>query len=128
MRLFRTPLFSTIAVLGLLGGLTACSDKTEVRPEAQCGTPATVRFCHGNTLMCPTEHTTLELADGTRLRPSGPLWAAYLPKQVEGQTVCIGYQLGAATEKYEVGNFYAEITCLQDGASCGTTAPATGSR
>ncbi|UOQ54372.1 hypothetical protein [Hymenobacter cellulosivorans] len=128
MRLTITQNWLVVSLAASLGLLSSCTEKSTIAPEAQCGTQATVRLCPGNTLICPTEHTTLELADGTRLRPSGSLWTAYLPKQVEGQVICIGYKLGAATQKYEVGNFYAEITCLQDASQCGTTAPANGGR
>ena len=66
------------------------------------------------TMICPTEHTTLELPDGTRLRPSGPVWDAYQPHQMQGQTLRICYTLGAPLPAAEVGNVRATITCLEE--------------
>ncbi|MDO7854764.1 hypothetical protein [Hymenobacter convexus] len=111
--------------VGLLAGvgLAGCTTKTDVEPEVPCGTYATVRLCHGMTTMCLTEHTTLELADGTRLRPSGPAWEAYLPHQADGQTLSIGYTPGPALPAGDVGNLEAKLTCLEEVMRCGTPAP-----
>ncbi|UOQ73590.1 hypothetical protein [Hymenobacter cellulosilyticus] len=128
MRLFRTPLCHAAALLALVD-LNACSEKTEVSPEqVSCGTQATVRLCPGYTMMCLTEHTTLELADGTRLHPRGPLWSAYLPKQVGGQVLSIGYRLSRPEGIPEEGVVYSEITCLKPVDRRGTTAPSAGNR
>ncbi|MBF9143645.1 hypothetical protein [Hymenobacter properus] len=111
MRLF--PLFP-VAVLAAAGLLTGCTAKTDIAPEAPCGTYATVRLCYGMTAVCATEHTTLELADGTRLHPTGPLWAAYQPHQAEGQVLHIGYsQTNPPTDA--AGSARANITCLEEG-------------
>lgn len=112
--------------VGLLAGvaLAGCTSKTNVEPEMPCGTYATVRLCYGMTTMCPTEHTTLELADGTRLRPSGPVWEAYLPHQAAGQVLSIGYTPGEALPTDEVGNVRAQLTCLEPAViRCATPAP-----
>ncbi|WP_223827510.1 hypothetical protein [Hymenobacter armeniacus] len=116
--------------LGLLAGLSAasglagCTEKADVAPEAPCGTTATVRLCLGNTLMCPTEHTTLVLADGTRLRPRGPLWEAYLPQQANGATLRIGYTRGATLPAGDIADVEATITCLEYPVMrCGTPSP-----
>ena len=90
----------------------SCTRKAEVAPEQPCGTTATVRFCSGKTMACPTEHTTLELADGTRLLPDGPLWTAYLAQQTNGEPLLIGYTLGAALPGNDVGNARATIIRL----------------
>ena len=118
--------FNYFLAVGLLAGagvassLTGCT-KTEVAPEKSCGTEATVRLCHGLTMACLTEHTTLALADGTRLRPSGPLWTAYLAHQVDGQTIRIGYTAGEMLPNSDVGDMRAEITCLEESLGfCGT--------
>ncbi|MCC2546239.1 hypothetical protein LJY25_07265 [Hymenobacter sp. BT175] len=118
MRLNSLLPFATIARLSLVAslglGLTSCFEKECAEPRhGACGTAATVRLCLGKTLACPTEHTTLELADGTRLRPSGPAWDAYLPRQQDGQVLSIGYTLGATLPAGEVGNVRATVTCLE---------------
>lgn len=123
-----------VAGLSLLAGLglAGCTDKSEdAAPETiGCGTTAIVRLCLGKTLMCPTEHTTLELLDGTRLLPSGPIWEAYELNQVDGMPVSIGYTLtspgpntGAATaDGGRIGDFDATITCLEPIVwRCGTS-------
>ena len=115
--------------VGLLAGagLAGCTAKTDVAPDEPCGTYATVRLCPGNTLMCPTEHTTLVLADGTQLRPSGPLWQAYLPNQANGQMLQIGYRREGARPGDEPANVRATITCLEIGVMrCGTGSPTGG--
>jgi hypothetical protein len=106
-----SSLFSAVLLAGM--GLAGCTAKTDVEPEVPCGTYATVRLCHGKTAMCLTEHTALELADGTRLHPTGPLWATYQPRQTDGQVLHIGYAqhnppIDAA------GNVLTNITCLEE--------------
>ena len=116
-------LLATVGMAGLstVAGLAGCTAKTDVSPEQPCGTTATVRLCHGLTAICLTEHTTLELADGTRLRPTGPAWQAYLPHQADGQVLSIGYKLGAALPASEVGDARATLTCLEPAVlRCGT--------
>ncbi|MDB5235949.1 MAG: hypothetical protein JWR44_2942 [Hymenobacter sp.] len=67
-------------------GLMGCTAKTEVKPgHTDCSTTATVRLCHGFTAFCLTEHTTLELADGTRLRPSAPFGKPTSPARQMGR-------------------------------------------
>jgi hypothetical protein len=64
--------------------------------------------------MCPTEHTTLELTDGTRLQPTGPLWQAYQPHQVDGQLLRIGYKTGASPAPAgSLGTVSAQLSCLE---------------
>ncbi|MFD2718189.1 hypothetical protein ACFST9_05655 [Hymenobacter monticola] len=104
-------LFSAAILTGM--GLAGCTAKTDVEPEVPCGTYATVRLCHGMTAMCPTEHTTLELADSTRLHPTGPLWAAYQPHQTDGQVLYIGYSQNNPPVD-AAGNVLANITCLEE--------------
>ena len=86
-----------------------------------CATTATVRLCPGRTTACATEHTTLELADGTRLQPSGPAWQAYQPQQADGQLLRIGYTLRPQLMTTEANTKNAEISCLTlVGNWCGT--------
>jgi hypothetical protein len=104
-------LFSAALLAGM--GLAGCTAKTDVEPDVPCGTYATVRLCYGMTAMCPTEHTTLELSDSTRLHPTGPLWAAYQTHQMEGQVLYIGYsQTNPPIDA--AGNVLANITCLEE--------------
>ena len=121
MRLNNLLAIAWLAGASSVTGLAGCTAKDDVAPEAHCGTPVIVRLCHGFTAGCRTEHTTLELADGTRLRPAGPAWEAYLPHQTDGQPLSIGYKLGAALPAGEAGNVRATITCLEAvGPQCGT--------
>ncbi|MCB2409268.1 hypothetical protein [Hymenobacter lucidus] len=126
MRLNFTTARQLVAGMSLLAGLglAGCADKSEepAPAEAPCGTVAIVRLCPGNTLMCPTEHTTLELPDGTRLRPTGPLWETYEPGQVDGMAIKIGYTLGTPITSDGPGTSYATITCLDPAVWwCGTS-------
>jgi hypothetical protein len=114
---------SLLACICVACGLGGCTTKTDIAPEQPCGTFATVRFCHGYTMDCLTKHTTLELADGTRLRPSGPVWEAYLPQQSDGQPLRIGYTLGAELPSSEVGDRAAKLSCLEAVGFCGTVTP-----
>jgi len=66
---FTLPKWAGLALVAAVGFTGRKSE--DVVPDVPCGTTATVRFCYGYTMMCPTEHTTLELADGTRVRPRG---------------------------------------------------------
>ncbi|TGE19727.1 hypothetical protein [Hymenobacter elongatus] len=124
MRLNRTPARHLMASVSLLAtlGLAGCSEKEAVVPAETCDTAATVRLCPAKTGICLTEHTTLELADGTRLRPNGATWEAYEPMQFEGQVITIGYIRGATiTKDGGPGDAHATITCLQDVRQwCGT--------
>ncbi|MFC7669462.1 hypothetical protein ACFQT0_20420 [Hymenobacter humi] len=44
----------------------------------------------------------MELADGTRLRPTGNVWKTYLPKQKDGEVLSISYALAPpSTSNYE---------------------------
>lgn len=127
MRPFFKPRLAV--VLTLAGGLSlpSCSTKDDVSPAAvACSATATVRVCPGRTFECQTKHTTLELADGTRLRPTGPVWAAYQANQLAGQTLRIGYQRGAAVVASEPGDVYAALSCLEELAP--DAAPTPGSK
>jgi hypothetical protein len=116
---FSLGLLACMSGAGSLG-LAGCTAKTDVAPDEPCGTLVTVRLCPGKTLLCSTEHTTLVLPDGTRLRPNGPLWDAYLPHQHNGAVLRIGYRRGAALPAGEVGDARATITCLEETtAICG---------
>ena len=110
-RLLSLGLLAGVGIASSLG-LSSCTHKTDVAPEQPCGTAAIVRLCPGKTMACVTEHTTLELADGTRLRPSGALWTAYLGHQVGGESLLIGYTPGAALPTNDVGDVRATISCL----------------
>jgi hypothetical protein len=120
MRLFST--FQVLAGLGMaLSGLVGCTRKETIGPaEGSCSTVVTVRLCHGYTAFCLTEHTTLELADGTRLRPSGPVWAAYQPNQIDGQVLRIGYQITPRITTDAPGYENATLSCLENVNWCGT--------
>jgi len=103
-------------------GLVGCTTKEGVGPTAgACATTATVCLCHGRTAVCLTEHTTLELADGTRLRPAGAVWKVYLPHQTDGQVLRIGYQVDGAPHTGEPvpGSKAAIITCLESSRNGG---------
>jgi hypothetical protein len=106
-----SSLFSAALLAGM--GLAGCTAKTDVEPEVPCGTTATVRLCFGMTAMCPTEHTTLELADGSRIHPTGPLWTAYQTHQTEGQVLRIGYSANKPPTD-AAGNVLASLTCLEE--------------
>lgn len=100
---------------GLLAALAvaSCSAKEGIEPAAPCDTTATVRLCHGKTSVCLTEHTNLELADGTQLRPRGSVWEAYLPRQVNGQVLRISYRLLPQNAYDNPGVTLAELSCLE---------------
>ncbi|RYU83258.1 hypothetical protein [Hymenobacter persicinus] len=101
------------ALLTSLLLLAGCVDKAPVEPtETACGTPATVRLCAGLTAQCPTQHTTLELADGTRLQPRGAAWDAYQPRQQSGQVVYIGYGSTGPVTNGAPADFSATLSCL----------------
>ena len=128
MLLKPTFLRSGLAALTLVAGLglASCSEKEDVTPEeaeVPCGTRAVVRLCHGYTAGSLTEHTTLELPDGTRISPSGPTWEAYELHQVHGQVLSIGYVTGGAAPAGSVATASATITCLEQSKPkdwCGT--------
>ncbi|HEX8329861.1 MAG TPA: hypothetical protein VF629_20150 [Hymenobacter sp.] len=105
----------TFARLGLAAtfGLSACNGQEEVAPDEPCATTATVRFCYGLTTMCPTQHTTLELSDGTRIRPTGKVWEAYLPKQVDGQVLRVSYEPASKPTSGENNVNYVSLSCLE---------------
>ena len=115
--------FRAVAGLSLiLAGAASCTTKETVRPaEEPCATTATVRLCLGRTAICPTQHTTLELADGTRLRPSGPVWAAYQPRQAEGEQLRISYAIVPRITTDAPGYENATLSCLElQPLLCGT--------
>ena len=119
-------LFSVLSALACLATaptlLVGCTAKEEAGPNQPCATGATVRFCLGKTAVCLTEHTALELADGTRLRPQGQLWQAYLPKQANGQRLRISYELMPFNHRdVPPSDTPALLTCLEAGGDrCGT--------
>ncbi|OGX84637.1 hypothetical protein [Hymenobacter glacialis] len=110
-----TYINSIWAILGLLAALivAGCSSQDGTEPTVACGTTATVRFCLGKTTMCPTEHTNLELADGTRVRPRGKVWDAYLPRQVDGQVLSVGFILAQATPNDDPAFRHVTLSCLE---------------
>ena len=121
MRLFSS--FPALARLSFaLVGVTSCTNKETVGPaEEPCATVATVRFCYGRTASCLTQHTTLELTDGTRLRPSGSVWEAYLPKQLDGQLLRISYTVVPRLTNDAPGYENATLECLEENIGrCGT--------
>ncbi|GAA3944691.1 hypothetical protein [Hymenobacter algoricola] len=121
MRFNPTPVLQFTVRLSFFAALalTGCTAKQEIAPKdwcgtdpAACSTKATVRFCLGKTLICPTEHTTLELADGTRLQPTGPTWEAYLARQTDGQKVSIGYSATGPVTNGSPATLSAALSCL----------------
>ena len=124
MRLFLT--FRAIAGFSVaLAGLASCTNKKDaIGPAAEpCATTATVRLCPGFTAICPTQHTTLILADGTRLRPSGPVWDSYQPEQADGQVLRISYKIvpGLTMQPELPGYEDATLSCLEiQQVLCGT--------
>lgn len=115
--------FRVAASLSLvLVGLASCTSKETVRPaDEPCATLATVRLCPGRTAVCPTQHTTLELADGTRLRPSGPVWDTYQPRQLNGQRLRISYTLAPQNAYDDPAYAHVKLSCLEENRDwCGT--------
>lgn len=108
---FTLPKWAGLALVAAVG-FTGCKSE-DVAPDVPCGTTATVRFCYGYTMMCPTEHTTLELADGTRLRPRGKRWNAYLPHQIDGQVVSVGYVLTQPNANDDPTFQHVTLSCLE---------------
>ena len=106
----------TFARLGLAAsiGLSACTNKEDAAPDEPCATTATVRLCNGYTGVCLTEHTSLVLANGLTLRPSGEVWAAYLPKQVNGQVLRISYTIIPRITNDAPGYENATLSCLEE--------------
>ena len=104
-----------------LAGLTGCTTKEDITPGSNepCATLVTVRLCHGLTSICPTEHTTIELADGTRLRPSGPVWDAYKPQ--DGQALNVGYKRVRCNDIGQDCFDQALLSCIEEYPGwCGT--------
>ncbi|SFQ03760.1 hypothetical protein SAMN04515668_1237 [Hymenobacter arizonensis] len=94
--------------------MAGCASKEDISPKGSCATAATVRLCYGRTAACPTEHTTLELTNGKRLRPSGKVWRAYLPKQREGQVLSISYNLVQQGSSDNAESPLVTLTCLEE--------------
>lgn len=117
-------MFQTLAHLSVAAGigLVGCTIKEGAGPtDGVCATTATVRLCYGMTAFCLTEHTTLELADGTRLRLTGAVWKSYLPQQTDGQVLRIDYQVDGAphTGKQVLSSKAAIITYLESSQNGG---------
>ena len=117
--------FRILAGLGLVtgSGLAGCSRKETIKPAQEpCTTTAVVRLCPGFTAICPTQHTRLELADGTRLRPVGPVWDSYQPRQLEGQVLRISYDIGPHVPNDSPSGENATLSCLEEAPPqlCGT--------
>lgn len=111
-QIYTLPALARLGVAAI--GLAGCTSKGNVAPAEPCSTAATVRFCYGKTAVCLTEHTSLELPDGTRIRPTGNLWRAYLPQQVNGQVLRISYAL-APHNTYDIpGVTVATLSCLEN--------------
>ncbi|MBF9237773.1 hypothetical protein I2I05_10240 [Hymenobacter sp. BT683] len=112
MRLF-TSLYA-LTCIGLATGvlLTGCAAQDSTEPEP-CTTTATVQLCYGMTAVCRTEHTTLKLANGTILHPSGKVWEAYLPNQVDKQILRISYAILPRITNDAPGYENATLSCLE---------------
>lgn len=122
MRPFFTLQIFAASSLAAIFGLAGCTNKEDVEPTGNCDTVVTVRLCPGNTSFCPTEHTTLELADGYRLQPTGAVWEAYEPRQREGQVLRIGYKRVICNDIIGADCIdQAEVSCLEENWNwCGT--------
>ncbi|HEX8506364.1 MAG TPA: hypothetical protein VF630_13430 [Hymenobacter sp.] len=122
MRYFFTfPALARLSVAATVG-LAGCTGKEGAEPAEPCATTATVRLCRGNNVFCLTE-ATLELADGTRLWPTGPVWEAYKPQQVDGQVLRISYQNATRPANSEAGPTGVTLSCLEAASVvdwCGT--------
>jgi hypothetical protein len=107
--------FRSLLGLSLLSGmgLTGCTAKEDIDPDKPCATSAIVRLCHGRTAACPTLHTTLELADGTRVQPTGKLWEDYQPKQAEGQYLRVGFKRISQPSAVGASVTVVALTCLE---------------
>lgn len=63
--------------------------------------------------MCLTEHTSLKLENGLILHPSGAVWQAYLPKQLDGQVLRISYEIIPHLTYDAPGYENATLSCLE---------------
>jgi hypothetical protein len=105
--LFACGLAAVFAVAG-------CTNKEAVEPNEPCATTVTVRLCPGRTAVCLTEHTALELADGSRLRPTGPVWESYESRQREGQVLTVGYKRVRCNDIGSDCIDEASLSCLKE--------------
>src|SRR5215217_582876 len=111
--IFRLPSWTCLSLATSLL-LAGCTSNEEIEPAQPCATTATVRFCYGRTAVCATEHTALELANGTRLLPTGPLWEAYMPKQKDGQVLRVSYAPAVRITNDAPATQYVTLSCLEE--------------
>jgi len=114
MRLFFAIQTLVACSLAAVFGLAGCTTKKDVEPNEPCSTTVTVCLCPGRTAVCPTEHTTLELANGYRLRPTGAVWESYEPRQREGQVLTIGYKRVRCNDIGSDCIDEASVSCLEE--------------
>jgi hypothetical protein len=110
---FHLPFWTRLSLATSLV-LAGCASEEEIEPAQPCASTATVRFCYGNTAVCATAHTTLELADGSRVLPTGQLWEAYLPKQKDGQLLRVSYAPVARIATDAPATQSVTLSCLEE--------------
>jgi hypothetical protein len=110
---FSTQILFTCSLVAVFA-VAGCTNKENVEPNEPCATTVTVRLCPGRTSVCHTEHTTLELADGSRLRPAGPVWESYESRQREGQVLTVGYKRTLCNDIGSDCIDEAAISCLKE--------------
>lgn len=105
-------------------GLAGCTAKEDAAPATgycygsgttDCSELVTVRPCasYGDVPNCAAIHSMLQLANGYYVIPSGAVWQAYQPHQMNGQTLRVGYQLAPPLPPNVDGIRGATITCLE---------------
>lgn len=114
-----------LAGVGLLLflGLSGCTAEDTVGPATSgCSELVTVRFCasYGDSPTCVATHTTLQVANsypglpaGYHVLPVGAKWQAYQARQVNGQVLRVGFELGPELPPNVFGYRTATITCLE---------------
>jgi len=110
-RILLTGLFLAAA------GLSSCEKKeaADIKPvdapiicpePGDCSTPATVRDLTG----LDGCGKVLELSNGTRLEPTGPLWSSF--NSTDGLQVLVGYRPISGGSICMVGQL-VEVTCIR---------------
>jgi hypothetical protein len=103
----------------LLSLVFSCQDAKD-DPNPGCGTPATIRDLTG----LDGCGFVLELDNGKRLEPHGPLWQNYAKH--DGERVTISYVAEPAMSICMVGEG-VKLDCIQQQIGrCGTVAPGKG--
>lgn len=97
-------LLRPLLLFTLAATLLASCNHEEATPD--CSTPVTVRDLTG----LDGCRMVLELSNGKRLEPLGPVWQAYTPH--DGEKLYIAYELESAVSICMVGET-VRLTCIQ---------------